>query len=307
MRTRPALFAGSWYPDAPRELLRLLDQALDCRGPAAGSARGGACRGLLLPHAGLAFSARLIAAGLSELPAATPLAVVVLAPSHYFSLEADRLYAGGYDALATPLGELAAWRPPDAERLFGEATEAVGREHAVEMALPCLAWRFRACRVLPLLCGPLSGLAAARRLAAVLADLARSVPDCLVVASSDLTHYGPRFGHQPFGAGYAASAAAVAARDGRALALLAAPDPAAFAARMAEVAPTMCGRHPALLLACLAEAMAWRGRVLGRYDSEQCLAARPDRWPDGDPPPTGAADYVGYGAVAYDAGELLHA
>src|SRR5207247_2266146 len=68
------------------------------------------------------------------------------------------------------------------------------REHALEIQLPLLQGLAPECALVPLLVGSLEpGDAAA--LAAALRSLL--VPGTLLVASSDLTHYGRRFDYLP--------------------------------------------------------------------------------------------------------------
>jgi AmmeMemoRadiSam system protein B len=229
--------------------------------------------------------------------------VLLLAPSHYFPLDPDRLYFGGYASYQTPFGDLAGWSPASGDPLWNEYREALDPEHAVELLLPALAWLLPDAAVCAVLVPELSGRDTLAELAALLdAEMDAAPGPALVLASSDITHYGPRFGHNPFGDSDAAAVwRQVAERDAAACALVADADTEGFLAAREQVAPTMCGRHPALLLAALAARRGWHGTAGPQYRSDQAEDCPAGTWPGGRPgdPRSPRAGFVTYQSLRF--------
>src|SRR5207302_325353 len=169
---------------------------------------------------------------------------IVLAPSHFAGFRgAALLPMRGY---RTPLGVV----PIDAEATAALARAPLVRpnpavfmrEHALEIQLPLLQGLAPECALVPLLVGSLEpGDAAA--LAAALRALLE--PGTLLVASSDLTHYGRRFDYLPVPPTDASAVAAAVRRlDEGALERIVARDADGFAAYVEPTGATICGRHP---------------------------------------------------------------
>jgi len=230
--------AGRWYPAAPAELARRVEELLG----AGGSPRPGVVA-VVVPHAAYQYSGPTAARAFAAAGAGVRRAIV-LAPSHFAGFRgAALLPMSGY---RTPLGVV----PIDAE-----AAAALGRaslvrpnpalfmrEHAVEIQLPLLQGLAPECALVPLLVGSLEpGDAAA--LAAALRALLE--PGTLLVASSDLTHYGRRFDYLPVPPTDASAVAAAVRRlDEGALERIVARDADGFAAYVERTGATICGRHP---------------------------------------------------------------
>ena len=189
---RPSPFAGTWYPDDPTELRRLVGGLL-AHAPA--EALEGVLSGLVAPHAGLVYSGPIAAAGYRLLEHEAFETVVLLGPSHRVFFDALAVYAEG--AFETPLGTVEV----DAElarAIVAEVPEARSmpevhvNEHCLEMQLPFLQTVLPRCRIVPIMMGNQSRrhvAAAARALSAPLQARDGSV---LLVASSDLSHYESR-------------------------------------------------------------------------------------------------------------------
>src|SRR5438128_877319 len=203
--------AGRWYPVAPAELAQSVRELL----AAGGSPRPGVVA-VVVPHAAYPYSGPTAAHGFAAAGAGVRRAIV-LAPSHFAHFRgAALLPMSGY---RTPLGVV----PIDAEATAALARVPLVRpnpavfmrEHALEIQLPLLQGLAPECALAPLLVGSLEpGEAAA--LAAALRSLLE--PGTLLVASSDLTHYGRRFDYLPVPPTDAATVAAAVRRlDARAL------------------------------------------------------------------------------------------
>lgn len=196
-KVRPASMAGSWYPGDAEALARQVDELLAKAAPAAVAGKPLA---VIAPHAGYAYSAPVAAAGYSTLKGHTYERVIILAFSHR--------HAGGYQGIDVP-GDLTAYETPlgqvpiDREAcdrllrhdLFLSKPEVGRDEHSLELQLPLLQRVLGEFRLVPLLVGRMSTEDYAKAAEAIVALLDGKT---LVVASSDFTHFGRRFGYEPF-------------------------------------------------------------------------------------------------------------
>jgi len=198
---------------------------------------------VVVPHAAYEYSGPTAARAFAAAGAGVRRAIV-LAPSHFAGFRgAALLPMRGY---RTPLGVV----PIDAEATAALARAPLVRpnpavfmrEHALEIQLPLLQGLAPECTLVPLLVGSLEpGDAAA--LAAALRSLLE--PGTLLVASSDLTHYGRRFDYLPVPPTDAATVAAAVRRlDEGALEHIVARDADGFVAYVERTGATICGRSP---------------------------------------------------------------
>jgi len=273
-QTRPAQFAGSWYEGDPQKLAATLDRSVG-----AAEKLDHQARGAVLPHAGHTFSARGIAPFFRNMAPGIE-RVVILAPSHYGRLDPDRLGFGTFAAYDTPLGAVRADSDPFRRNTaFRAMDEAVAAEHSAEMFLPFIK------RFLP-------GAAAAILLVpridreASVGVFADAVEEALpplerertaFIASSDFTHYGPRFDFMPFGTrDIEMMLSKTAALDRKYADLLAGHERARVLAERRRDEPTICGLDPALLLSALMERRKFNGTVAGYYTSCDILGKSGD-------------------------------
>ncbi|HSG86908.1 MAG TPA: AmmeMemoRadiSam system protein B [Candidatus Limnocylindrales bacterium] len=283
---RPPTHAGNFYPRDPVALRRLL---ADLRARAAAPLPvDGELVGLLVPHAGLAYSGTVATAAWDLLGGPTSRPVVLAGTNHWVpGYESIGVWPDG--AWACPLGEV----PVDARlarailRLggpFRPDTDVHREEHSLEVQLPFLVGPGRS--FVPLLVGlhERGALAdAGERLAGVLLALRQLEPERpapIIVATSDLAHYPDD-----------ATARVV---DAAILEPIAALDAAELGRREREyrrgtvpgVACGVCGLEPILLAIATVRALgATRGLVLGTATSADAGA--------------GAERVVGYAAVAF--------
>jgi AmmeMemoRadiSam system protein B len=186
---RPSPIAGSWYPGDAGAIRAEVDRYL-ADVPAA--SRPGRLVALIAPHAGLRYSGPVAAHAYATLRGRARLVAVLVGPSHRAAFEGVALYDSG--AFETPLGR-AIVDEATAGRLLegGGVIEADARphrlEHSLEMQLPFLQHLVSDLRIVPLLMGSQTR-GAADALAAALARVA-DVPDVVLIASSDLSHYHP--------------------------------------------------------------------------------------------------------------------
>ena len=237
-RVKEPHLAGRWYPADPVELADLARRLLDAGGPS----RPGVLA-IVVPHAAYQYSGPTAAIGFAAAGAAWRRAVI-LAPSHFANFRGACVLP--MTAYRTPLGFV----PIDQEAVATlartprvQANPATFmREHALEIELPLWQTLAPGCPIVPLLVGALEREDAASLAAALRPLLAR---DTLVVVSSDLVHYGRRFGYLPVPATDAATVAdAIRRLDEGALDHLVACDADGFTRYVEETGATICGRSP---------------------------------------------------------------
>ncbi|MGD8619664.1 MAG: AmmeMemoRadiSam system protein B [Gammaproteobacteria bacterium] len=197
-KVRPAAVSGTWYPADREQLEALLDRLLSEVPAAADAPAADRIRAVISPHAGYRYSGATAAAGYARLAGRRVDRVIVIGPAHHTDF--DGLSLPAVDAYETPLGRI----PLDTRAvedlrqspLVKTVAAAHAREHSIEMQLPFLqrvlqpGWQ-----LVPVLVGRLTG-EDYRNAAALLKPLADATT--LLVVSSDFTHYGRRFGFQPF-------------------------------------------------------------------------------------------------------------
>ncbi len=187
--------AGTWYPAGEVELADEVDRYLagpDVTPP-------GRVLGLIEPHAGYMYSGAVAGRGFALVRGRSYTRVVLLGPSHYHGFRGAALAEA--DVYRTPLGEVEldvdaidalAGRPG-----FRRLTEAFSREHSLESEIPFLQRALEpGWKLVPILIGSGTSGTAAQGIA----DALHPWRDdrTLVVASTDFTHFGPRFGYVPF-------------------------------------------------------------------------------------------------------------
>ena len=185
--------AGTWYSNDPNALKSELTGYLD---KASVEPRADVIA-LVLPHAGYAYSGQTAAYGLKLLGRDYE-RVVIIGPTHRLPME-DLFSVPRVTHYETPFGEVAL-DTKFVERLldyplFQNIPAAHQREHSVQIEVPLLQHRLGDFKLVPIVAGQCSHeiVARAGRILASLID-----PNTLVVASSDFTHHGPRFGYVPF-------------------------------------------------------------------------------------------------------------
>jgi len=183
---REPVVAGTFYPDDPEELRSAVGGFLD----ASGAAPDPGAIGIVSPHAGYVYSGAVAGAAFASAPDGIG-TVVVVAPPHRVAVDGFSVYEG--EGFRTPLGVA----PPATEVtrrlaaagcIFQPAAHA--REHSAEVQIPFAQVRWPGVRIAVVLQGDASGRAS-KRLAGMLHLALGRAEGCLVVASTDLSHYHP--------------------------------------------------------------------------------------------------------------------
>lgn len=238
--------AGAWYPADPAEVRAAIEGWLAAAPAPADDAP--VC-GLIVPHAGHAYSGAIAAQAFRRVGDRRPSRIVVMGPAHRVAIrlriatpEAPvyRTVLGGVEIDADLARRLRAYP------VFTGDAGALPGEHSVEIQLPFLQILWPGVPVTTLVCGTLDDHAVHEVAAALRAELD---PDALLVISTDFTHYGPDFGFAPFDEAEAPER--VRALDFAAFDAVRAHDPRALRGMIEETGATICGRDPLAVLAAL--------------------------------------------------------
>jgi AmmeMemoRadiSam system protein B/AmmeMemoRadiSam system protein A len=239
-------FAGSWYPARRSELETLLDELF-----AASLKRTGPCLlprplAFVVPHAGLVYSGTVAASVYRCLQASQPERVFILGFTHCGG--APGVAIPDIGAFQTPLGEVKIDQA--AARQLASSGQCVltpeGRvcDHSVEIQLPLLQRAVPRALVIPLYVGTLD---TAQRSAVARALAQQIQPGDVLLASSDLTHYGRVFGYEPFPVD-ADVEWRLSRLDAQAIEAAGSLDPTLFLDTLRELDSTVCGYAPIALL-----------------------------------------------------------
>jgi AmmeMemoRadiSam system protein B len=279
MRVRASALAGTWYPGGSIELRELVQSLL-----AAWPSRPSPGVGVIVPHAGYRYSGRVAGAGYARLRGAAVDRVVLLAPSHRHGFRGAVTL--DVDAFETPLGRVAVDRIEDLVRshpLLRADPLPFEEEHSLEIQLPFLQCALPEARTVPLLFGVLH-----ERDYGPVAELLDELrgPRTIFVVSSDFTHFGWRFGYEPFRAESAEQTRSELYHlDMGAIEPVLRGDRTAFGEYLMRTGATVCGSTPIMAFLGWGGA-ALRGELLA-YETSLDV--------------TGEYDHtVSYAAIAFD-------
>ncbi|MBI4337987.1 MAG: AmmeMemoRadiSam system protein B [Chloroflexi bacterium] len=197
---RPAAVVGQLYERSPSALRLQMEECIrgplgPGRVPQPSEALLTGLLGLVLPHAGYAYSGPVAATGIAALAGlGRPEVVAILGPNHYglgagLALSSAAFWETplGRSPVDTDLGEALRRRLP---RLVPDAA-AHRMEHSIEAVLPWLQHLYGTGLPFLPVCLSDQSLETCRKLGAALAEVLRDRRG-VVIASSDLSHYFPR-------------------------------------------------------------------------------------------------------------------
>lgn len=232
-------YAGAWYPADPAELEQLLGELFETSEERIGLAVLPGALAVVVPHAGLVYSGAIAAASWRHVAEARPSRVVMLGFLH--SGGPAEVIMPRIAAYSTPLGRV----PVDLSGFdFPAVAPAAACDHSLEIQLPFVQ------RLLPLVpVAPLYVGSANERIRRVAAEriVAALRPGDVLVASTDLTHYGRRFGFTPFPLD-GSTAANLHAMDHEVIDAASSLDPGFFLTELRRSGSTTCGFAPVSLL-----------------------------------------------------------
>lgn len=194
MKNFKSTLAGTWYPAESGALITILNGIFEKADP---NPLPDNIIGILLPHAGYAYSGETAAYAVKELKRKYRTAVII-GPSHSMRME-NTFSVPLYDNYETPLGKLSFDTDIAVKLLknplFKNIPEALRNEHSVQMEVPLLQYMQRDIKIVFIIAGQCDFDTcenAAMYLKSIMSD------DILLVVSSDFIHCGARFGYTPF-------------------------------------------------------------------------------------------------------------
>ena len=255
---RPAV-AGMFYPGTKAALLRSIEEAFKRVGiqsiPRPASEGPRKIVGLLCPHAGYMYSGHVAASAYAEVAEdGIPQTFVVIGPNHTgLGAPISVFEAGSWE---TPLGlvhidEELAGAILDACPLAESDQVGHMAEHSVEVQLPFLQAIYGEVRMVPVVMLDQT-MSASRELGMAIAKACKALGrDCVIIASSDLTHYEP---------------AEVAERKDRsALDAILRLDEESLYKAISAMSISMCGYGPTAAMLVAAKALGARTAQLIKY------------------------------------------
>jgi AmmeMemoRadiSam system protein B len=200
MRTRKALFSGSWYPRKAAECERQIKAFIDEKTPSVSSDRE--LTGGIVPHAGWFFSGQIACNVIHRLKSDDPPDVLIIFGMHLHSGSSG--YIMTQDAWETPFGaiEIESQLAEELADKFSfeiETTEEFHQDNTIELQLPFIKYFFPDAKIVPIGVPPNNTAVEIGTTAAAIAS--ESGLKTKVIGSTDLTHYGANYGFTSHGTG----------------------------------------------------------------------------------------------------------
>lgn len=182
--------AGTWYPGPARVLKEEINDYLDA---AMALPLDGEPIALILPHAGLVYSAETLAYGFKTLDAEKIKKIILVGFSHRLDFDGTAVFSGR--GFKTPLGIL----PIDKElsdKIYSSDEKifvyppAFDSENSIEIIIPFIQVFFDRPKAVLIALGRQSW-ENVRCLGRSLAAALKGEDDCLIIASTDMSHYLP--------------------------------------------------------------------------------------------------------------------
>ncbi len=243
-----SVLAGTWYSDDPAKLSAEIDGYLS-----RAEAGEGITRPLIViqPHAGYVYSGAVAASGYKILKNYAPDVIAIIAPSHHSYFAGCSVLKADY--YETPLGKVkidkGAVEALLKNSFFLNNPGAFSKEHSLEIQLPFLQRIYGKMLegdtgIIPIVAGEVNNDEAPAIAEAIVKSIKnRKRP--LFIISSDFTHYGPRFGYQPFKSGNAGTLKnRLKELDMGAVDKILKNDFKGFCDYMDKTEATICGRNP---------------------------------------------------------------
>lgn len=191
---RPSPIAGTWYSADPNRLKKTVDDYIESADP---PEFPGEVVALVAPHAGYRYSGPVAGHAFKTIKGNSYDFVAIISPLHQY--HSQPILTSAHRAYRTPLGELPLSRNILAEMNtallersgLSITTVANDQEHSLEIELPFLQRAISGdFELIPIMLRDQSR-EIARTLGQVLADILKD-KNCLMVASSDLSHFYPQ-------------------------------------------------------------------------------------------------------------------
>ena len=203
MQTRLPAVAGQFYPSSKEQCVAEIEQCL--REYPVSEELPGEIVSAIVPHAGWFFSGCLAAAAFAAVKKvhSDVDTFVIFGAAHSYYGSAPAVYEEGL--WVTSLGDVEI-DSELAEKILGETALSVADsdahkyEHSIEVQVPFIQHLFEDAKILPILTPPdLAVINLGSRVGKIICETTDKKIVC--IGSTDLTHYGPRYGVETMGAG----------------------------------------------------------------------------------------------------------
>jgi AmmeMemoRadiSam system protein B len=290
MQIRKPVVAGQFYPDDREMCLKEIRACLPAEVPHEGLPERPV--GGLVPHAGWTFSgapAALVFSVIKHQRGTVGTFIICGAAHGYFGATPA---IDGSDAWDTPLGRTmvdGSLRQAllDSGTVVLDAS-AHRHEHSIEVQVPFLQHLFPDARIVPIIVPPNKSALPLGEALAQSVQAAGTTVVCL--GSTDLTHYGPRYGFTPMGVGAEALPWAHEVNDRQFIDLALALEPARLLANAQENG-NACGPGAAAAVVAAAQRLgAKKGVLLAHTNSNEVMLREMG---------TASRDSVGYAAIVF--------
>jgi len=291
MQKRKPVVAGQFYPGQHDSCVDEVNECLEAR--ALSESLPETIVAGIVPHAGWTFSGSLAAVVFSAIKQQHEKVhtFVVFGAAHGYFGRSPAVYDRG--SWITPLGEVAVDEEL-ADTVLGTGPavsdpSAHMSEHSIEVQVPFIQYLFAGAKILPILVPP--GQQAVALGTSVGQIISRDKQKKIVcIGSTDLTHYGPRYGFTPMGTGAEALKWADSVNDQEFIDLALKLEPEGLLASAAENC-NACGAGAAAAAITAAKKLGKaEGLLLAHTNSNEVMLHKMG---------TTGADSVGYAAIVF--------
>jgi hypothetical protein len=291
MQTRKPIVAGQFYPGRHNSCVAEINECLRQERPAALLPETIVAG--IVPHAGWTFSGSLAALVFSAIKQRhdNVNTFVIFGAAHGYYGSSPAVYDKG--SWLTPLGEVAVDENLANAVLKSDAavsdTSAHEYEHSIEVQVPFIQHLFADAKILPILVPPNEQ---AISLGEVVGDIIKQQQQKKIVCigSTDLTHYGPRYGFTPMGTGANALQWASEVNDKEFIDLALKLEPQKMLASAAENY-NACGAGAAAAAVAAAKKLGkTKGLLLAHTNSNEVMMKKMG---------SSSAEAVGYAAIVF--------
>ncbi len=291
MQKRKPIVAGQFYPGQHDSCIDEINECLDARvlsEPLPETIVAG-----IVPHAGWTFSGSLAAMVFSAIKQQHEKVhtFVIFGAAHGYFGQSPAVYDKG--SWLTPVGEVAIDEElADAVLSTGSAVSDTGAhraEHSIEVQVPFMQYLFPGTKILPIIVPPREqAIALGTSVGNIISEDENKKIVC--IGSTDLTHYGPRYGFTPMGVSVDALKWADSVNDQKFIELALMLEPERLLATAAENC-NACGAGAAAAAITAAKRTGKNeGLLLAHTNSNEVMLRKMG---------TTSADSVGYAAIVF--------
>ncbi|UCB57372.1 MAG: AmmeMemoRadiSam system protein B [Candidatus Omnitrophota bacterium] len=240
--------AGQFYPATPAALKKVLEHLVEKKG------KKEQALGLLSPHAGYVFSGQVAGIGFSKVKLTDT--VIILGPNHTgrgapFSIMTEGTWH-------MPMGNVEvdselAKNILEESKYLEEDVEAHIYEHSIEVQLPFLQFLLPKIKILPIVLSAADFMIYEEIGKAIAKTLKANKKNCLIIASSDMTHHEPRKKAEE--------------DDKLAIEAMLKLDAQELLRRIQKFNITMCGYGPAVSMLCAVKELGAKTAKLIKYQT----------------------------------------